>query len=650
MTALMLQTLLLTVPAFFIGAALACGLRKLLSPAHRVAVTMPRTEATAVEPMPQYAQREMPRAIPVEKPVAVPPAQTVAGTAGPSRFDDALKGRPLEPPRPAPTPVAAPVQARPQPAPPPPAAPSVERPAASGAGLSRGGDIAAGAAAAAAAVTALAAQAITAVPVPKAPETPIAAPTPESAPPPTNVVVPLARDTVVPTRRFDDGGDDLTRISAIDGGLAAQLEKLGITKYNQVANWRKADVEEISKALGFQGRIERENWIEQAQILTTGSETHYSSQRAKVATAMATAPDVRAAQSAAAPAEAAEAKAPPVRIPLPPVEARASLAPSPTAPAAPTHAEPKAVATPAMPAVAATVAAAAAAAAAAVTAPLAAAVKPVSDTPAVSTSPLPPPAAAAPELPAAEAVRPTMAPSRDALQRIASINAEVETLLGGQGVTRYNQIASWDAPAVDRFDRLLGSPGRIGRENWVEQAQVLAKGGDTAYSRDYDRRTAAVPREPAARPLNIADAIRDKATGGGATDTASRAPISGLRSVRSDAYRAPASNSDLAAAANEVSSQGGAKVVRSAEADDLKRIRGVGVLIEKRLNSIGVVSYAQVADWTTEDIDRVSATLDFKGRIERENWVEQARILSAGGQTEFSRRLDRGEVETPKAR
>ena len=40
--------------------------------------------------------------------------------------------------------------------------------------------------------------------------------------------------------------------------------------------------------------------------------------------------------------------------------------------------------------------------------------------------------------------------------------------------------------------------------------------------------------------------------------------------------------------------------------------------------------------------------LDFKGRIERENWVEQARILAAGGQTEFSRRVDRGEVDSSR--
>jgi len=99
-----------------------------------------------------------------------------------------------------------------------------------------------------------------------------------------------------------------------------------------------------------------------------------------------------------------------------------------------------------------------------------------------------------------------------------------------------------------------------------------------------------------------------------------------LRSVRSDALLgddAPFVRGDL---------------------DDLKRIRGIGVLIEKKLNSLGITSYEQVANWSSADVERISEVLDFKGRIERENWIEQARILASGGQTEFSRRVDRGEA------
>lgn len=249
------------------------------------------------------------------------------------------------------------------------------------------------------------------------------------------------------------------------------------------------------------------------------------------------------------------------------------------------------------------------------------------------------------------------------MQRIGSISAELEKLLFSQGITRYTQIATWGTNDIERFDRLLGSQGRIARENWVEQAQILAKGGDTAHSRDYDRRVATatpvVPPPPtstpaaasAIRPKSITEAIRANAAASSPSGSSpsSRPNISGLRSVRSEAYTS-ATDAATAAAAAAAASAGSAKVVRSAEIDDLKRIRGIGVLIEKRLNQIGVVNYGQVAEWTTDDIDRVSATLDFKGRIERENWVEQARILAAGGQTEFSRRVDRGEVETSRPR
>ena len=268
-----------------------------------------------------------------------------------------------------------------------------------------------------------------------------------------------------------------------------------------------------------------------------------------------------------------------------------------------------------------------------------------------------------------------MSPSRDQLERIGGINAEIEKLLGAHGVNRFNQISGWSTADIERFDRLLGSQGRISRENWVEQAQILAKGGDTAHSRAFDRRLAE-SRDVGLRPKSIADAIKSNAVAAVATVPASataaassaisaakslgssasgvvtpgRPDISGLRSVRSDAYRSSGTDATTAAAAAAAAGAGSAKVVRSAEIDDLKRIRGIGVLIEKRLNSVGIVSYGQIADWTTEEIDRVSASLDFKGRIERENWVEQARILSAGGQTEFSRRVDRGEVETSRPR
>ena len=64
--------------------------------------------------------------------------------------------------------------------------------------------------------------------------------------------------------------------------------------------------------------------------------------------------------------------------------------------------------------------------------------------------------------------------------------------------------------------------------------------------------------------------------------------------------------------------------------DDLKLISGVGPALEKKLHALGVTSLAQVVAFTPEEIERVDAELSFKGRIEREDWIGQAKTLLAG--------------------
>ena len=65
------------------------------------------------------------------------------------------------------------------------------------------------------------------------------------------------------------------------------------------------------------------------------------------------------------------------------------------------------------------------------------------------------------------------------------------------------------------------------------------------------------------------------------------------------------------------------------EADDLTQIKGVGEELVTRLDKIGVITFEQIANWTDDDIATVDEVLSFKGRIERENWVDQARDLMA---------------------
>ena len=306
---------------------------------------------------------------------------------------------------------------------------------------------------------------------------------------------------------------DLKRIRLIDAELEAGLNKLGVRRYEQIAAWMQPDVKRVGEALGLEGRINQENWIEQAQVLAKGGETHYAT-RARARRGCQRRADAR--RRRAAPDRAGRGKpagrdhaarvdrrcrrrgrrggdgrrcAPPCRrragrrgIP-PDVSERAAFAAQ--------RAEDR--------------------------------------YPHGQAAPAPAPDRAVPIRPAAPA-------ARDNLQRISGIDAEVEKLLTAQGVSRYSQIAHWSPADVERFDRQLGRDGRIGRENWIEQAQILSRGGDTAFSRDYDaaRDRGAAPATAASRQACRRD---PRAAKRAATAAPAPADLGALRSVRSEAYQ-----------------------------------------------------------------------------------------------------------------
>ena len=67
-----------------------------------------------------------------------------------------------------------------------------------------------------------------------------------------------------------------------------------------------------------------------------------------------------------------------------------------------------------------------------------------------------------------------------------------------------------------------------------------------------------------------------------------------------------------------------------AAGDDLKQLSGVGPALEKKLHEAGVTTFAQIAAWTEEDVAAMDEKLSFKGRIEREGWINQAKELAKG--------------------
>ena len=68
----------------------------------------------------------------------------------------------------------------------------------------------------------------------------------------------------------------------------------------------------------------------------------------------------------------------------------------------------------------------------------------------------------------------------------------------------------------------------------------------------------------------------------------------------------------------------------AAGGDDLKQLSGVGPALEKKLHEAGVTTFAQIAAWTDADVADMDEKLSFKGRIEREGWIDQAKELAKG--------------------
>jgi len=81
----------------------------------------------------------------------------------------------------------------------------------------------------------------------------------------------------------ESGGDDLTRLKGVGPKLATQLRELGVTSFAQIASWNEADIDRIDDQLGrFKGRIRRDDWVEQAKMLSSGDTAAYEARFGKL--------------------------------------------------------------------------------------------------------------------------------------------------------------------------------------------------------------------------------------------------------------------------------------------------------------------------------------------------------------------------------
>ena len=193
----------------------------------------------------------------------------------------------------------------------------------------------------------------------------------------------------------------------------------------------------------------------------------------------------------------------------------------------------------------------------------------------------------------------------DDLTQIYGIDPETQRKLNGLGIYHYDQIASLTPGNRRWLFRQLGYEGRFPSWWW-------------RWRYDAERLVGAAAATPllAAKPATASPA------------PASSTPTSeeGFEGAKPAVLAAP----------------------RGGMADDLKRIRGIGKQNEGRLHGLGVWHFDQIAAWTADEVKWVGGYLAFPGRIEREDWQAQAKVLAAGAETEFSKRADAGKVATSK--
>lgn len=187
----------------------------------------------------------------------------------------------------------------------------------------------------------------------------------------------------------------------------------------------------------------------------------------------------------------------------------------------------------------------------------------------------------------------------DDLKKIKGIGRQNEARLNSVGVSLFSQIAIWNKKEQAEMGERLAFPGRIEREEWVKQAKVLAKGGQTQFSK--------------------------RVTKGQVSTSIGKGQVSNLGKKPSSIAKA-----------------------RRGKPDNLTLIDGVGIALEKKMFALGIYHFDQIAKWTKDNEAWVGNELGFPGRPERENWVKESKILGAGGTTDHAKRVESGKIKTSR--
>ena len=169
---------------------------------------------------------------------------------------------------------------------------------------------------------------------------------------------------------------------------------------------------------------------------------------------------------------------------------------------------------------------------------------------------------------------------QDDLKVIKGIGPEMEKLLNSFEIQSWEQLAALTDEEVQKVDAALTDfPGRIERDEWVLQAQEIMDNGHVVP----DKKPKKLEKQAAVKSADSGD----------------------WRSGTTTHFGTPGSS----------------------HRDDLKEINGIGPVLEKTLNDFGIQSWEQLAELRADEVDKIDQAIAFPGRIEREEWIEQAKTL-----------------------
>ncbi|PTX56562.1 putative flap endonuclease-1-like 5' DNA nuclease [Litoreibacter ponti] len=191
--------------------------------------------------------------------------------------------------------------------------------------------------------------------------------------------------------------------------------------------------------------------------------------------------------------------------------------------------------------------------------------------------------------------------------------------------------SSGSSAAASSASASAGSASTTKSSLLAGESELATRKGEWKYDGDADGK-AGKAKEKAAK------AAKPKGA-----DQATPAPAPAQVEAKAKPKKAPAKKkADAATAAAESAPETLSGPRAGQTADDLKLLKGVGPGLEGTLNELGFYHFDQIAKWGAGEIAWVDSRLKFKGRIERDDWVSQAKILAEGGETEFSKRSKKG--------